>query len=256
MDLEKYTKKMYDKYGGEYQKTRDEKNPKRAYNEFLELPCMVKSVGKINGKKLLDIGCGAGVHAKRYIRKGAHCYGIDISTTMINLAKKRCPEGKFKVSKMTKIPYKKSTFDIATASLCMDYAMTLEKPFKEVSRVLKKGGVFYYSYDSVFTTVRESIKFKGAKITGIGYMEYNNKITPFGDAWKEGAIRWTMVPGMEMITVHRSISKQLTALQKSGLELINIIHCKPVKEFKKYAPKGYQKFLKNPIFSIYVARKK
>ncbi len=256
MNLEKYTKKIYDKYGAEYQKTRDNKEPNRAYNEFLELPCMLKSVGNIKGKKLLDVGCGAGIHAKRYIKKGAKVHGIDISNTMIGLAKKRCPEAKFDVSSMKKIPYKNKTFDIVTASLCIDYATDLETPFKEISRVLKKGGTFHYSYDSIFITAREEITFKGAKILGIGYIKDKNKIIPFGNAWKDGKAEWTMLPGMEMITVHLSLRKQLKALQKAGFELIDMTHCKPTKKFKKYAPDGYIKFLNNPIFTIYVARKK
>lgn len=256
MNLEKYTKRIYDKYGEEYQRTRDNKEPNRAYNEFLELPAMLKSVGNIKGKKLLDVGCGAGVHIKEYTKKGAACHGIDISQTMINLAQKRCPKAKLDVASMTKIPYKNNTFDIVTASLCIDYALNINQPFKEINRVLKKGGLFYYSYDSIFITAREEIKFKGAKISGIGYIQEGKKVTSFGDGWKDGTAKWTMLPGMEMVTVHLSLRKQLKALQMAGFELIDMIHCKPTKQFKKYSPNGYKKFLKNPIFTIYVARKK
>jgi 2-polyprenyl-3-methyl-5-hydroxy-6-metoxy-1,4-benzoquinol methylase len=90
MNVEAYTKRIYDKFGAEYQKSRDEKQVDRVYNEFLEVPWMIKAVGNINGKCLLDIGCGAGVHAKKYLAKGAKVWGIDISKTMIELAKKRC----------------------------------------------------------------------------------------------------------------------------------------------------------------------
>ena len=88
MTVEKYTKRMYDLYGKEYQRTRDKKHRSRLYNEFLEVPGMVNAVGDIRGKKLLDVGCGAGVHIKKYLAKGADCWGMDISHSMIELARR------------------------------------------------------------------------------------------------------------------------------------------------------------------------
>ena len=107
--------------------TEKEYQEKRIFNELVEVPSMVKSVGNIKGKKLLDVGCGAGVHIKKYLKKGAKCRGIDISKSMIEMAKKNCPNVDFKVGSMTKLPYKDSSFDIVTASLSMDYIKNLEK---------------------------------------------------------------------------------------------------------------------------------
>jgi preprotein translocase subunit SecA len=56
---------------------------------------------------------------------------------------------------MTKLPYKNSSFDIVTASLSVDYIKDLIPVFKEISRVLKKGGVFYYSNESPIASARE-----------------------------------------------------------------------------------------------------
>ena len=95
MNVETRTKKMYDQFGKEYQRTRNEKHKSRLYNEYFEVPCMVKAVGDIKGKKLLDIGCGAGVHIKKYLSKGAKCWGIDISHSMIDMAKQNCPTVEF-----------------------------------------------------------------------------------------------------------------------------------------------------------------
>lgn len=88
MSVEKHTRKMYDEYGEEYQRTRDAGDKSRLYNEFLEVPAMVKAVGDVKGKKLLDVGSGVGVHIKKYLKKGAKCYGVDISKTMIELVRK------------------------------------------------------------------------------------------------------------------------------------------------------------------------
>ncbi|MBW2991550.1 class I SAM-dependent methyltransferase [Candidatus Woesearchaeota archaeon] len=260
MTVEKHTKKMYDQFGEEYQRSREEKRPERAYNEFLEVPAMIKAVGDIKGKKLLDIGCGAGVHAKKYLAKGAIVEGIDISRTMIELAKKNCPKAKFKVGTLRKLSYNNSSFDIVTGSLCVDYLNSKEMnvTFKEVNRVLKKKGLFIYSNESPINAARESYENKNFKIKVAGtilFKKTGRKIS-FGSAFEDWIVEWEMVPGMLMKTYKHTFRTQLLALGKAGFELIDFIDCKPVPAFKKYSPKEYNTFIKFPLFSIYVSRKK
>ncbi len=258
MNVEKHTKNMYNKFGREYQRTREERHKSRVYNEFLEVPCMVKAVGNIKGKKLLDVGCGAGVHIKHYISKGAKCCGIDLSQTMIEMAKQNCPNVKFKVGSMTKLPYKNSSFDIVTASLSIDYIKDLIPILKEISRVLKKGGVFYYSNESPIASAREVYEDKNFKIVGIGKFvdKKTGKQIALGRGWDERLAEWEMVPGMLMKTYNKTFRTQLKNLRKAGFELIDFIDCKPTPAFKKYDSKAYEVFSKFPLFSIYVSQKK
>lgn len=258
MNVERHTKKMYDIYGKEYQRTREEKHKSRLYNEFLEVPCMIKAVGNIKGKKLLDVGCGAGIHIKKYLKKGAKCWGIDLSKSMIEMAKKNCPTVDFKLGSMTKLPYKNSSFDVVTASLSIDYIEDLIPVFKEISRVLKKGGIFYYSNESPIASAREKYEDKNFKITGLGkfIIKKSGRMIALGHGWEEKLMTWEMVPGMTMKTYHKTFRTQLQALRKANFELIDFIDCKPIPAFKKYDSKSYKIFTKFPLFSIYVAKKK
>jgi len=43
------------------------------------MPTTLKMIGKIKGKKILDIGCGPGLYAKKLKEMGAEVKGIDIS---------------------------------------------------------------------------------------------------------------------------------------------------------------------------------
>ena len=258
MAVEKHTKKMYDIYGKEYQKTREEKHKSRLYNEFLEVPCMIKAVGKIRNKTLLDIGCGAGIHIKNYLKAGAKCSGIDLSKTMIELAKQNCPNVDFKIGSMTKLPFKNSSFDIVTASLSIDYIASLKPIFKEVNRVLRKGGLFYYSNESPIASTRERYEDNNFKIVGIGTFidKKSAKMIALGRGWDERLAEWEMVPGMTMKTYNKTFRTQLQALRKSNFEFIDFIDCKPIPTFKKYDPDAYKTFTKFPLFSIYVSKKK
>lgn len=251
MTVEKHTKNMYDTFGKEYQKN-------RIYNQYFEMPQMMKAVGNIKGKKLLDVGCGAGVHIKKYLAKGAKCWGIDLSKTMIGMAKKNCPKVDFKVGSIVKLPYNQSSFDIVTASLCMDYIEDLKPVFKEINRVLKKGGIFIFSDESPISVSKEVYENKKYKIVGVGKLidKESGEIITFGRAWTERLKEWEMQPGMKMKTYTKTFRTQLRDLVTSGFELIDFIDCKPTKGFKKHDPKAYELYCKYPLMSIFVSRKK
>ena len=255
--LEDFTKKQYNRFGKEYQQSREGKKPERAFNEYIEVPNMFAAVKKIKGKKLLDIGCGAGVHLKEYIRRGAICSGMDISKTMIDLARKNCPMADLKVGSMTSMPYKDSSFDIITGSLCLSYFRDISPVFKEVSRVLRKGGLFYFSESAIIARRRSRYENEHFSIRGIG--QVTDKITGkeiFVGNPEEKKVVWEMVPGMKLTTYERSFREQLRAIVDNNLELIDIIDCYPVKEFKKQNQEDYEFYSKLPIFSIMICRKK
>jgi 2-polyprenyl-3-methyl-5-hydroxy-6-metoxy-1,4-benzoquinol methylase len=46
-------------------------------------------LGDVNGKTVLDLGCGAGRNLIPLIKRGARTVGIDISPDLIRLARKR-----------------------------------------------------------------------------------------------------------------------------------------------------------------------
>lgn len=256
MNLEKYNASMYDKFGKEYQKTRDEKRPERLFNEFLEVPSMIKAVGNIKGKKLLDVGCGAGVHAKIYSKKGAKVYGLDISKTMIDMAKIKCPNVEFKVGSILNLPYKSNTFDIVTVSLAIHYVKDIGKVMKELNRVLKSHGLLFFSTGSQIGDSRETYEDKNIKVKAVGNIKFKKTgiVKYLGFYSKEGLNDFEMVPGMILKTYKRTCQTYLKSLVKENFELIDLIDCKPSKDFKKYDPKSYH--FNFPYMVIYVARKK
>lgn len=56
------------------------------------------------GKTVLDVGCGDGLPADRYlVGHGLAVNGIDVSTRLIDLARKNVPEGFYEVKDMVKL---------------------------------------------------------------------------------------------------------------------------------------------------------
>lgn len=111
-------------------------------DDIEELAGIIKKSGN---RKVLDLGCGSGVHAKRFSDEGLEVYGLDLSSKMINEAKKRVPKGKFIVGDMNSMPYKDEFFGgvYARASLLHIPKTRIASVLKEINRVLKIGGIFY-----------------------------------------------------------------------------------------------------------------
>jgi len=65
------------------------------------------------GMKILDVGCGTGVHLGIYRRFKCKLYGIDTSPSMLEIAKSRLGEdAELHLGDATKTPYENDTFDL------------------------------------------------------------------------------------------------------------------------------------------------
>lgn len=101
----------------------------------------------IKGRKVIDLGCGAGRDAAVFIQNGFDYTGIDASAGMLNVARERVPEGTFLQMDFGKTPFKEGEFDGFWAA-----ASFLHVPKKEVAevlqvakRIIKNGGVGFIS---------------------------------------------------------------------------------------------------------------
>jgi ubiquinone/menaquinone biosynthesis C-methylase UbiE len=111
-------------------------------------------VKEIEGKICIDFGCGNGSIAFALLERGAkHVLGVDFGERQIELArelaKKRCVEEKTKfiVGNILDTKQPSNKFEFAVASAVFHHLKSkkhIEMALREVARVLKKGGGFYY----------------------------------------------------------------------------------------------------------------
>lgn len=162
---------------------------------------IMKKLGNITGKKILELGCGAGEASVYFAKKGADVMATDISQGMLEVVKKVA--AKHGVSVQTqqcvsdKTPFENEQFDIVYAANLLhhvDLCLTL----KEVVRILKPGGVFV-SWDplahnpliniyrrkamSVRTEDEHPIKMKQLKIFKEFFSEVGYDTTWFFTLW-------------------------------------------------------------------------
>jgi len=110
---------------------------------------ILKSIGKVRGKRVLELGCGAGEPSLYFAKKGAIVTATDLSTGMLGVVRKLARINKVKVKtvqcRSDKLPFKSGSFDVVYASNLMHH-VEHEPTLRESLRVLKKGGLFV-SYD-------------------------------------------------------------------------------------------------------------
>lgn len=95
------------------------------------------------GGPILDVGCGTGVHLEMYRKFKCRLYGIDTSSSMLEIARARLgDEADLREADATKLPYDPGLFDLV---LCMLALHEMDEPVRilvleEMKRVVKKDG--------------------------------------------------------------------------------------------------------------------
>ena len=109
--------------------------------------------------KILDIGCGGGRNIQRFaeqISENGRVVGIDYSEVSveksIELNRKSIDRGIVNVVKasVSEMPFYDETFDIVTGFETIYFWPDFQNDLKEVSRVLKKGGLVFFCNEAVY----------------------------------------------------------------------------------------------------------
>ncbi|MFH1917437.1 MAG: class I SAM-dependent methyltransferase [Nanoarchaeota archaeon] len=92
----------------------------------------------LEGKLLLDVGCGSGQDAQEYVKRGAIVHGIDLSIREILMAQ-ASGNGSFLQGEMENLPYEDNTFDAVTSFYALQATENVTRAIQEMIRVAKKG---------------------------------------------------------------------------------------------------------------------
>ena len=168
-----------------------------------------------NGEKILDLGCGYGFYTDYFRSIGANAVGIDGSKKMIEIAKERYPLTEFSVMDITKpLDLENGRFDIVFSNQVFMDIENIDFVFSECNRLLKTGGILYYSivhpafYDGHWLKDENGYKYAKATEKYIESYQFTNEF------WGETS------------HFHRPLSYYLNAAAKNGFMLKEV--CEPV----------------------------
>ncbi|MGV2979783.1 class I SAM-dependent methyltransferase [Camelimonas sp. ID_303_24] len=120
------------------------------YRDLYTLPAFLDFIPGIQGKTVLDLGCGEGSNTRRFAGLGADVTGIDISPRMIAAAQARENAGPAGVRYLTgsfcDMPaIAAESFDVALSTLALMDSPDFPAAMREVRRVLRPGGRLAFS---------------------------------------------------------------------------------------------------------------
>ena len=113
--------------------------------------------------KILEIGAAQGLSILSIKKIGYEIVGIEPSEEAIEVSKKLSKHYNIKLEIKKgygeNIPYDDDTFDVVIADSVIEHVKDVEKVFKEIYRVLKKSGCFYFSTASSLCPKQNEIRF-------------------------------------------------------------------------------------------------
>lgn len=132
----------YDLMAGDYD---GKKGEKLAFLNSFEEGEFLGMIGDVNGKKVLDVGCGTGRLIGDLLREGADVYGVDVSERMVEIAAKKYSRAHLQVADAYSLPFDDESFDVVVAAFLIVHLKRPEDFFAEAYRILKEGGVLVVS---------------------------------------------------------------------------------------------------------------
>jgi len=108
------------------------------------MAAVLDTLGPLEGKRVLDAGCGDGAYALEAARRGAAVTGVDLSEDMLAAARKKSADRGIAVdwrqADIQTLPYPDASFDLAIAITLLCLVPDPRRAVRELSRVLAPGG--------------------------------------------------------------------------------------------------------------------
>lgn len=177
---------------------------------------------KLEGARVLDLGCGYGWHSKYAVECGASTVlGIDLSEKMIAKAKLENSDERitYKVMGLEEYEYPADTYDFVISNLVLHYIEDLDEIYEKVYRTLKRGGVFLFNIEHpVFTA--------GINEDWIYASDGTLKAWPVDDYFYPGE-RTTNFLGHSVPKQHHTLTQILMGVLNAGFTLKNVEEAQP-----------------------------
>jgi len=199
-----------------------------AYNAHIEFPATTSLVPDVEGKRVLDAGCGTGAYSAWLVEQGAEVVGVDASAEMLAHAREAVNDATFhQVDLAERLPFADDAFDGVVSALALSYLEDWDHVFAEFRRVLRDGGFV------VFSTGHPMNEFPPESDQGENYFEVER-------ASKD----WDV----EVPYYRRPFSAMLTPPLENGFRLADVVEPQPTAAFREARPDRYEKESRFPVF--------
>lgn len=213
-----------------------------SWNNLYERPYMLKQLGELDGKNVLDLGCASGYYAKYALENGARVTGVDVSQAMLDRLASwlSSPDLRLVRADISQpMPFLESnSFDYVICSLVLHYIRDWGPLLDEIYRVMKKGGRLIISTHHPLATY--------GILQPRSYFDFEL----VEDTWGKAS-------GHPFKVRHyiRPLKDVLRPIVRSQFRIISIDELLPDENCRKIAPGEYERLSRKPSFLFFILEK-
>lgn len=231
-----------------------------SFSDNIERPAIEQLVGDVKQARVLDLGCGSGTYSIWFAELGGQVVGLDVSETMIALARDRSRERgaqlDFRVADIREpLPFGEEEFDLVFTGTALHYVEDLEAAMKEAARVMKRDGRLVASVLHPMSTARfaraGSEEFEGPDPWEGWY--FGSPLRSIETPWL--AFGEVSIEGRRIQCHHHTVSDYFNAIRSAGLTITQLLEPAPPAEFASKNAARYDEAMRLPVFLIFRAEK-
>lgn len=223
---------------------------KAGWGAAMEHRSFLQLLGEAGGRRILDLGCGAGQLAFHLAQAGAEeVIAIDASERMLQVAREQWAHRSISYRRVTMedAEFGPAAFDLVVSSLALHYVADYGRLVRRIAHWLRPSGLLVYSTEHPIFTAR-------AEADGwIAGNERAHTAWAVDDYAEEGTREhlW-FVPGVRRY--HRTLATLINGLIDAGLTIERVVEPAPSQDWLRDRPKDADE-RRRPIFLLVRARK-
>jgi SAM-dependent methyltransferase len=210
-----------------------------------EWPTVARLLPELDGRDVVDLGCGFGAFARWAAENGARVDAFDLSRRMLARAAELTPVGaaiNYQRADLDELELRAAVYDVAYSALTLHYLSDLPRLLAMVHRALRSGGSLVLIVEHPVYSAPTTIEFQ--ELDG-------RRIWPLDRYGEEGARRrdW-LAPAVRK--QHRTFGTWINSLVDAGFTVQRVIDWRPSPEQIADQPRLAEE-VDRPMFLIVAA---
>lgn len=209
----------------------------KPHNAYYERPATLSLLPDVQGKDVLDAGCGPGAYASILVERGATVVGFDVSPKMVACARARVERNAdFHIADIERplTFLDDASFDVVLCPLVLSSVADLGPVFREFHRVLRTAGTLVFS--------------EGHPVGEYLYWKTRGQTGSYFATERVGCDWHGFGKSVYMPSFRRPLGELFNPLIESGFRLDRILEPLPTDEFRRADPRHYEELQREPAF--------